>query len=111
MHSAHGVDDRIVIAASPLGRAPILEPLSHRPRQAADQPQPGPAKSAAIQPTWSGLLDYYRECVLVGDTETPLIEVGHHNTSYACLTGAEGFLSADVDADGCVALPEESAAS
>lgn len=28
VHSAHGVDDRIVIAACPLGRAPILDPLS-----------------------------------------------------------------------------------
>ncbi|MGX9228844.1 hypothetical protein ACWV95_26760 [Streptomyces albus] len=36
--------------------------------------------------------------------------VGHHNRSYACLTGAERFLSGDVDADGCVALPEEAAA-
>lgn len=110
VHSAHGVDDRIVIAASPLGRAPILEPLSHRPRQAAEQPQADPAKSAVTQPTWSDLLDYYRECVLAGDTETPLMEVGHHNRSYACLTGAERFLSGDVDADGCVALPEEAAA-
>ncbi|GAA3156559.1 hypothetical protein GCM10010521_50820 [Streptomyces rameus] len=108
VHSAHGVDDRIVIAASPLGRAPILEPLSRRPRPVADETSPPDvAKSARPQPTWNDLLDYYRECVLADDTKTPLMEVGHHNTSYVCLDGAERFLSGDVDTDGCVALPDE----
>ncbi|MEU9057942.1 AAA domain-containing protein [Streptomyces sp. NPDC048430] len=110
VHSALGVDDRIVIADSPFGRAPILDPLSPRPRPGAEEPQqPHAAKSAHGQPAWAGLLDYYRECVLAESAETPLMEVGHHNASYVCLDGAERFISGDVDDDGCVALPEEAA--
>lgn len=37
------------------------------------------------------------------------MEVGHQNTSYVCLDGAERFISGDVDDDGCTALPEEAA--
>ncbi|MEU1656122.1 AAA domain-containing protein [Streptomyces griseofuscus] len=110
VHSALGVDDRIVIADSPFGRAPILDPLIPRPRPGAEEPpQPHAAKSAPTQPTWSGLLDYYRECVLAEGAETPLMEVGHQNTSYVCLDGAERFISGDVDDDGCTALPQEAA--
>ncbi|WP_381795517.1 AAA domain-containing protein [Streptomyces niveus] len=110
VHSAHGVDDRIVIADSPFGRAPILDPLSPRPSPGAGEPQqPHVAKSAHGQPAWTGLLDYYRECVLAESAETPLMEVGHQNTSYVCLDGAERFISGDVDDDGCVALPGEAA--
>ncbi|WP_435604366.1 caspase, EACC1-associated type [Streptomyces sp. bgisy130] len=111
VHSALGVDDRIVIADSPFGRAPILDPLRPRPRPGAEEPpQPHAAKSAHTQPAWAGLLDYYRECVLAEGAETPLMEVGHQNTSYVCLDGAERFISGDVDDDGCTALPEEAAA-
>ncbi|MCB5911067.1 caspase, EACC1-associated type [Streptomyces pinistramenti] len=110
VHSALGVDDRIVIADSPFGRAPALEPLSPRPLPSAEEPpRPHAAKSAHTQPTWAGLLDYYRECVLAEGAETPLMEVGHQNTSYVCLDGAERFISGDVDDDGCTALPEEAA--
>lgn len=110
VHSALGVDDRIVIADSPFGRAPILDPLIPRPRPDAEEPpQPHAAKSARTQPAWAGLLDYYRECVLAEGAETPLMEVGHQNTSYVCLDGAERFISGDVDDDGCTALPEEAA--
>ncbi|NJP81640.1 caspase family protein, partial [Streptomyces sp. AA8] len=110
VHSALGVDDRIVIADSPFGRAPILDPLSSRPRAAArEAAQPRAAKSAHAQPAWANLLDYYRECVLAESAETPLMEVSHQDTSYVCLGGAERFISGDVDDDGCVALPEEAA--
>ncbi|MBV9022313.1 MAG: caspase family protein [Streptomycetaceae bacterium] len=110
VHSAHGVDDRIIIADCPLGSAPLLVPLSGRP---APQPEESVRsqilKSAGSQPTWSDLLDYYRECVLSDDTETPLMEVGNHNHSYVCLSGAERLLTGDVDDDGCIALPAEAA--
>ncbi|WP_307814830.1 caspase family protein [Streptomyces sp. DSM 110735] len=108
VQSTLGVDDRIVIADSPFGRAPVLEPLRPRPRPGAEEPpQPHAAKSAPTQPAWSALLDYYRECVMAEGAETPLMEVGHQNTSYVCLDGAERFISGDVDDDGCTALPEE----
>ncbi|MFE9402250.1 AAA domain-containing protein [Streptomyces sp. NPDC006530] len=111
VQSALGVDDRIVIADSPFGRAPTLDPLRPRPRPGAEEPpRPHPAKSAPAQPTWTALLDYYRECVMAEDAETPLMEVGHQNTSYVCLEGSERFISGDVDDDGCTALPEEAAA-
>ncbi|MFI1681906.1 AAA domain-containing protein [Streptomyces sp. NPDC020607] len=110
VQSTHGVDDRIVIADSPFGRAPILDPLHSRPRAAAGEaPQPRAAKAAHAQPTWGNLLDYYRECVLAESAETPLMDVIHQDTSYVCLGGAERFISGDVDDDGCVALPEEAA--
>ena len=110
VHSALGVDDRIVIADSPFGRAPILDPLSPRPRPGAEEPpQPHAAKSAHTQPAWADLLDYYRECVLAEGAETPLMDVSHQDASYVCLDGAERFVSGDVDDDGCIALPEEAA--
>ncbi|MEU5432996.1 AAA domain-containing protein [Streptomyces sp. NPDC020719] len=110
VQSTHGVDDRIVIADSPFGRPPILDPLSSRPRPGVGEPaQPSAAKSAHAQPTWANLLDYYRECVLAESAETPLMDVSDQDTSYVCLDGAERFISGDVDDDGCVALPEEAA--
>ena len=110
VQSALGVDDRIVIADSPFGRAPILDPLSSRPRPAAgESAQPHAAKSAPAQPSWTSLLDYYRECVLAESADTPLMDVSRQGTSYVCLDGAERFVSGDVDDDGCVALPKEAA--
>lgn len=110
VHSALGVDDRIVIADSPFGRAPILDPLSSRPRpDAGEVAQPPAAKSAHAQPSWANLLDYYRECVLAESAETPLMDVSRQDTSYVCLDGAERFISGDIDDDGCVALPKEAA--
>ncbi|MFD9427774.1 MULTISPECIES: AAA domain-containing protein [unclassified Streptomyces] len=108
VQSALGVDDRIVMADSPFGRAPILDPLSSRPRAAAGEAAPPhAAKSAHAQPTWTNLLDYYRECVLAESAETPLMDVSRQGTSYVCLDGAERFISGDVDDDGCLALPKE----
>ncbi|WP_406154142.1 AAA domain-containing protein [Streptomyces sp. NBC_01023] len=111
VHSALSVDDRLIIADSPFGRAPILDPLSSRPRSAAGEEaaQPHAAKSAYAQPAWANLLDYYRECVLAESAETPLMDVSRQDTSYVCLDGAERFISGEVDDDGCVALPEEAA--
>ncbi|MFC9947853.1 hypothetical protein [Streptomyces pratensis] len=81
VQSALGVDDRIVIADSPFGRAPILDPSSSRARTAAEEAAPPhAAKSAHAQPTWTNLLDYYRECVLAESAETPLMDVGRQGT-------------------------------
>ncbi|MGW8376486.1 AAA domain-containing protein [Streptomyces sp. ODS28] len=108
VHSAHGVDDRIVLADCPLGSAPTLVPLSGRPAPRPGDPAPsGAPKSPGKEPTWGNLLEYYRECVLSDDTDTPLMDVDERNASYVCLSGAEHFLSGDVDEDGCVALPSE----
>ncbi|MEQ4725823.1 AAA domain-containing protein [Nonomuraea sp. B19D2] len=108
--SAHGVDDRIIIASCPLGSAPRLAPLSRRPvDQPADPVQSQAHKAAPSQPTWNDLLGYYKECILSDDTETPLMSVGDHNKSYVCLSGSERFLTGDVDEDGCAALPTEAA--
>lgn len=110
VHSALSVDDRIIIADSPFGRVPILDPLSSRPRPVAGEAAPPrAAKSAHAQPAWANLLDYYRECVLAESAETPLMDVSRQDTSYVCLDGAERFISGDVDDDGCVALPKEAA--
>lgn len=110
-HSAYGVDDRIVLADCPLGRPPLLVPLTRKSADTAGTadrtPQPGTSKSPRKQPTWDALLDYYRQCVLSEDARTPLMPVGGRAASYVCLSGAERFLSGDVDDDGCVPLPEE----
>ncbi|MFI6541587.1 AAA domain-containing protein [Nonomuraea sp. NPDC050547] len=108
--SAHGVDDRIIIASCPLGSAPRLVPLGRRPvGQPADPARTQAPKATPPQPTWNDLLGYYRECVLADETETPLMSVGDHNTSYVCLSGSERFLTGAVDDDGCAALPAEAA--
>ncbi|GHE13635.1 caspase, EACC1-associated type [Streptomyces alanosinicus] len=110
VHSALGVDDRIVLADCPFGSAPILLPLSGRPAPRPTDPAPVRAvKSGRSQPTWTDLLDYYRECVLSDETETPLLDVRDDSLSYVCLSGAERFLTGEVDDDGCVALPAEAA--
>ncbi|MFH8219657.1 AAA domain-containing protein [Streptomyces sp. NPDC018057] len=110
VHSALGVDDRIIIADSPFGRAPILDPLSSRPQPlAGEAAQSRVAKSVSAHPGWANLLDYYRECVLAESAETPLMDVSGQDTSYVCLAGAERFISGDVDDDGCTALPDEAA--
>lgn len=110
VHSALGVDDRIIIADSPFGRAPVLNPLSSRPQPiTGEAAQPRVAKSVHAQPSWANLLDYYRECVLAESAETPLMDVSHQDASYVCLVGAERLISGDVDDDGCVTLPDEAA--
>ncbi|MFC9746693.1 caspase, EACC1-associated type [Streptomyces niveus] len=110
VHSALGVDDRIIIADSPFGRAPVLNPLSSRPQSiAGETAQPRVGKSVHAQPSWANLLDYYRECVLAESAETPLMDVSRQDASYVCLAGAERLISGDVDDDGCVTLPAEAA--
>lgn len=109
--SAHGVDDRIVIASCPLGSAPLLKPLSGRTViQQKEKTRSQAPKSARPQPTWSDLMTYFQECVLADDTEMPLMSVGAPDASYVCLSGEERFLTGDVDDDGCTALPPEAAA-
>lgn len=109
--SALSVDDRIVIADSPHGRAPQLVPLTRGP-----QTEPGlPAemqtpKTSRSRPTWTDLLTYYRKCVLAEETKLPLLSVADHGNSYVCLTGSERFLSGDLDDDHCAAMPPEAAA-
>ncbi|MEU6381491.1 AAA domain-containing protein [Streptomyces sp. NPDC046909] len=106
--SAFGVDDRIVLADCPLGAAPLLVPLTRRPVSSPGQAeQTSPRKSAQSQPSWPRLLDYYRECVLSDETDTPLMSVGDRDSSYVCLSGSERLLSGDVDDDGCIPVPAE----
>jgi hypothetical protein len=109
--SALGVDDRIIIADTPLGRVPQLVPL-------ARGPQVEPGLPAAVRtpttpqagPTWTELLTYYRKSVLAQETKLPLLPVADHGNSYVCLTGSERFLSGDLDDDHCAAVPPEAAA-
>ncbi|MGP3951937.1 caspase family protein [Streptomyces sp. 7N604] len=54
--SAHGVDDRIVLASCPLGSAPLLVPLSRRPAAQPEGPARPQPKAALPQPTWNDLL-------------------------------------------------------
>jgi AAA domain/Caspase domain len=110
---ALGVDDVIRIASCPQGPARQLLPYVRRPAApgstAAQHPPPGtPAKNA--RPTWPALLDYYRECVLSENADTPLMAVGDEGGSYVCLTGSERHLSGDVDDDNGTAVPPEAAA-
>ncbi|MGH3373431.1 MAG: caspase, EACC1-associated type [Actinoallomurus sp.] len=108
--SAYGVDDRIVMATCPLGAAPRLAPLTRRPSgSAAPADAPAP-KALRSQPSWSDLLGYYRECVLSDQAEPSLMSVDDREDSYVCLTGAEKFLSGDLDEDRCTSLPPHAAA-
>lgn len=112
VHSAYGVDGRTVLASCPLGRPPTLVPL--QPKATTDVTTGGTVQQAAPKstlklPTWTALLDYYRQCVLSEDTKTPLMPVGGSDAPYVCLSGTERFLSGDVEDDGCVPLPAEAA--
>ncbi|WP_433672434.1 AAA domain-containing protein [Nocardia sp. CA-136227] len=100
---ATGVDDRILIASCPQGAAPVLAPLSARPVQQAST-----AKAVgASHPSWSNVLDYYRRCLRTDQYEVPWLSVDDHGDSYVCLTGAERFLSGELDDDHCVEMPQE----
>lgn len=107
--SAHGVDDRVVIAGCPLGSAPRLVPLTRRPQATVQAPPPQQAKVVRSAPTWENLLDYYRECVASDEADTPLLAVRDEGTSYVCLPGSERFLCGDLDDDDCTAVPSEAA--
>lgn len=112
VHSAHGVDDRIILAASPLGSPPVLEPLARKAPAADGAGESGPQttpKATRNAASWAFLLSYYRECVLAEETEAPLLSVGDHGTSYVCLTDTERLLSGELDDDGCTTLPPEAA--
>jgi len=111
VHSAYGVDDRIILASCPLGRARELLPLSRKAdvhaATTAGGPSSSPPKRPRSQPTWGALLNYYRECVLSEDADTRLLTVQDDGKSYVCLSGSERFLSGDLDDDECVAVPPE----
>lgn len=108
--SALAVDGRIVLASCPQGAAPTLAPMIRRAAAPTPSPSPGsgddsPTKAPGMAPAWSQLLDYYRQCVISDEKETPLLAVADQGTSYVCLTGAERFLSGDLDDNGCVLAP------
>jgi hypothetical protein len=109
VQSAHGVDDRIIIASCPLGRAPILVPLSRGAAAELSPTTPQLTKAPERQPTWADLLAYYQDCILSDNTDTPLLSVGDHTSSYVCLTGFERLLSGEVDEDGSTSMPAEAA--
>ncbi|WP_042390392.1 caspase, EACC1-associated type [Streptacidiphilus melanogenes] len=106
--SAQGVDDTIILAACPLGSAPILVPLSGKPTAPSEHPtkSAGP-KRVSSQPSWTDIIGYYRECILSDEADAPLMPVDEAGTSYVCLSGAERLLSGDVDGDNCISLPDE----
>ncbi|QXJ21584.1 caspase family protein [Actinomadura graeca] len=112
VHSAQGVDDRIVIAGCPLGTAPQLAPLTRTtaPGVVADgrTPRTPPNTSPRSQPRWKDLLGYYRDCVLSDVSEPPLLSVTDHR-SYVCLEGAERLLSGELDEDLCIPMPAKAA--
>ncbi|WP_116211162.1 caspase, EACC1-associated type [Streptomyces olivoreticuli] len=106
--SAHGVDDRIVLAACPQGRAPLLVPFHRRPDtgpQTTGSAREQAAKGSGSRATWGSLLDYYRQCLLADAADTPLMSVHDDGTSYVCLDGPERLLSGDLDDNGCAPLP------
>ncbi|WP_280276690.1 caspase, EACC1-associated type [Nocardia wallacei] len=103
--SAIGVDDRIILASCPQGPAPTLAPLSSRPAK----PVPTVQGTGSTQPSWSMLLEYYRSCLLTDQYEVPWLSVDDHGTTYVCLSGTERILCGQVDADHCIAVPQEAA--
>ncbi|MET8611616.1 caspase, EACC1-associated type [Streptomyces misionensis] len=105
--SAHGVDDRMILASCPVGSAPRLAPFTRRAPSTAQSPKA--ATPGRSQPGWSELLTYYRECVLSDQADTPLLSVHDHGTSYVCLTGSERLLSGELDEDDCTEVPSEAA--
>ncbi|MGA5818817.1 AAA domain-containing protein [Kitasatospora sp. NPDC094028] len=107
--SAHGVDDRMILASCPVGSAPRLAPFNRR-ASSGTPPTEQPPKAASpgrSQPGWAELLDYYRECVLSDEADTPFLSVHDHGTSYVCLTGPERLLSGELDEDDCTEVPAE----
>jgi hypothetical protein len=107
--SALAVDDRMILASCPVGRAPRLTPLARRPpsQVPSDVQRPKAAIAGRSRPGWSELLAYYRECVLADAADTPLMPVHAHGTSYVCLTGSERLLSGELDEDDCTEVPPE----
>jgi hypothetical protein len=113
--SSLGVDDRIIIADCPQGPAPRLVPLSRGPLAETATPLPGievghPVRhKAAAQPTWSGLLAYYRDCVTADESVPEAMSVSDHGEVYVCLPGTERLLSGDLDDDHGIAMPSHAA--
>ncbi|WP_433472180.1 caspase, EACC1-associated type [Spirillospora sp. CA-142024] len=106
--SSLGVDDRIVIANCPQGPAPQLVPLSRGPFTETETRSPsteaGHPKSAA-QPTWSGLLAYYRDCIVADQSVPEAMSVNDYGKTYVCLPGPERLLSGDLDDDHSISMP------
>ncbi|MFF5260523.1 AAA domain-containing protein [Actinomadura viridis] len=113
--SAHGVDDRIVIAGCPQGPAPQLVPLSRGPLaepadgQAVTGVRNAARPKSAAQPAWTSLLVYYRDCVMSDETVPEPMSVSDHGKTYVCLSGSERLLAGDLDDDHCVPMPSEAA--
>ncbi|MGW3473301.1 caspase, EACC1-associated type [Saccharopolyspora sp. NPDC000995] len=111
--SSLGVNDRIVIADCPASATvPVLAPLTQAPR-VTDPTRSAPVaegtSSSKLAVGWEELIDYYRECVLSESSRTTLLPVAEHGRSYVCLTGAERFLTGDLDEDGTTEVPKEAA--
>ncbi|SOB89032.1 caspase, EACC1-associated type [Streptomyces sp. 1331.2] len=107
--SAHGVDDRMILASCPVGSAPRLTPLTRRitPESPSTEQTPKAATPGRSQPGWPELLAYYQQCVLSDQADTPLMSVYDHGTKYVCLTGSERLLSGELDEDDCTEVPQE----
>lgn len=110
--SSLAVNDRIVIASRPHGTTiPMLAPLSRQStiNSPAEASAPAGTQSQKTAPSWRQLIDYYRECVLSDEVESPLMSVTDHGDSYICMTGQERLLSGDLDEFDSIPLPEDAA--
>jgi len=94
------VNSRIIIASRPRGAPPELH-------TAAVRPTSPPAVQPTSQPSWAQLLSYWHDTVQDA-AALPLLLV--RSGQFVCLSGQERLLTDDLDADDCVALPEEAKA-
>jgi hypothetical protein len=99
--SALHVEGRIRIASRPRGPVPPTATLSPRSQRRVVSP------SVAPDPDWPALLGYFRDVVQAGMADFKLMPVS--GGRFACLPGPERLLTADLDADGCIPVPTDTA--
>ncbi|MFI5608575.1 AAA domain-containing protein [Amycolatopsis sp. NPDC051903] len=104
--SADKVNKRIDLARCRVG-GPV--PAASRRGSSDRPPVPVPTVRAEEQPdeSWQALLGYYRDCLLIGSEQWPLMEVHETSRRYACIPGHERMLSHDLDESGGIPLPDE----
>ncbi|MBB5908255.1 caspase, EACC1-associated type [Actinoalloteichus hymeniacidonis] len=110
--SAFGVNDRVVIASCPVGKAPELASLRHAPpaERPRDRTRTDTSKDADVPKrpvTWQNLVDYYRGCVLEESAAMPYLPVSENGQSYVCLPGEEQIISGHLDEHGTAEVPPE----
>lgn len=101
--SALGVNDRIVVAETWRGPAPMLQPPVARvatPRLPATIPTPGKGDE------WAALLAYYRACLNADAAAPSLMRRADEGAVFVCVPGTERLLSGDLEDDGTCPMPE-----